>query len=890
MRRRSLAQPALAIIAATANTISSAPPRARSVTASRAVRLTSTALVSLAALAGCSAEGALLAPAEEGPRGPAADVTIVRDDRGVPHVYGASDRDVMFGAGWAMARDRLLHMELYRRQARGTLAELFGERSYRSDVSSRLVDFRRLGEADARRTEAEAPGDYALVEAWAEGINARLADVRAEREPRPFGFGAGELDFVPEDWTADDGFVVGKMLAFGLSDSLDPTILASALLALAPDASEALGLLRPAVDAYSTQAPDPDQGPPLPPPGPREPEGMGGAPPPAPHPWLESLEGRALPEHAFRTFGGARAGSNNWAIVGDKTDTGRPYVAGDPHQGHQVPPKLYPLHLSSLDAGGTLDVAGFAFTGTPVVELGHNRHVGWTATVNFADAMDVYDVPYTGGTVLVGGEEAPIVRRDERIRVRAEGAPTFEGEDRVLTYEDVPGWGVLLPDDALPVPTPLLAQGRLLFVWTGMRPTTEGSAYLALDRAGSLDEALDALDLLGVGAQNFVLGDASSIAWKVHAEIPDRGDPSARPMPWRIVSGDDADVTWKGGDLPPEAFPFERDPARGFVWTANNDPLGFTADDDVENDPYYYGAFYDPGFRAHRAGTELASLVARGDVTRGELEALQHDVRSTMADTLVPLLLDAWGALGDDPALEGFVPHPALVAMVGDLGLWDRTMRRASREAHVFVVFEWLAAQRALEAPLSSALFHAIADASPPYALAGLAKVVTGRAHDPQFFAPQGVRRLLLEAANDTLAWADTRHGGYDAVPAYESFAFARFSSLYGGEQQIPIVPVDGSADTLNVAESSFFDGDGQPRERVVTGSGALYRMVIGWDTDGRIQATLSYAGGAADDPASPYFEDQLDAWVDLRHEPFWFHPEDVRAHAVDEVVLPAAR
>ena len=54
-------------------------------------------------------------------------------------------------------------------------------------------------------------------------------------------------------------------------------------------------------------------------------------------------------------------------------------VCGDPHQPLGSPIRFFAQHLNTQDKGGNFDVVGFGFAGTPGVQLGHNRTVGWTA-------------------------------------------------------------------------------------------------------------------------------------------------------------------------------------------------------------------------------------------------------------------------------------------------------------------------------------------------------------------------------------------------------------------------------------------------------------------------------------------------------------------------------
>jgi len=180
--------------------------------------------------------------------------------------------------------------------------------------------------------------------------------------------------------------------------------------------------------------------------------------------------------------------------------------------------------------------------------------------------------------VILADGEHPITARTETIRVKT--ADGLASEDH--TIEEVPGYGLLLPEEVLPLPRSFLVDGDAILVrWTGSRATAEFRAYLSMARAKDLDELNRAEDLLQVGAVNWIAADADHIDYHTHADVPDRGAPAAHPMPWRILKGTDAQSLWTGAMLAADKMPHVRDPARGILASANNDPFGFTADGDV---------------------------------------------------------------------------------------------------------------------------------------------------------------------------------------------------------------------------------------------------------------------------------------------------------------------
>jgi penicillin amidase len=807
---------------------------------------------------------------------PTGEVRLVRDDLGITHVYAETEPDAFFGAGYAMARDRLFQMELARRQALGRSAELFGAASKKADLGARTFGFARLGEQDEARLRAERPADARDADAWVAGVNARIAEIASGAVPRPYGFGSEELDFVPEPWKVSHAFAIGKVLAFGLSNSLDAEILATAILNLAPEFAKKVPFAQPAYDVF-----------------PMKPFTGGKAPPPLVPPPAPGTGG-VLPAGAFR---GPRAwpdrplGSNNWGVTAAKSANGKPWVCGDPHQALTNPTRLYPIHVR----GGAVDAFGFSFVGTPAIELGQTSRVGWTATNNFADVMDLWDVDADPDftTIMLGGAARPVVTRKETIRVRDDGK-VGTGTDEEIEIHEVPGFGVLLPDAILPVPRSFLVKGNaILFQWVGFRPTRELSAYLAMDRATTVAEFQAAADLIDVGAQNFLAADATDLLYHVHAAIPDRGDPASHPMPWRILDGKDPSTLWTRGDLDASRLPHLANPSAGFFGSANTDPWGHTADGNVENDPFYYGTFFANGFRLQRIDEELDALVKSGaPIGRSELERVQRDVRSPLAATFVPELTAAVAAAATDPALAAFAKRTDVAALASALAAWDGRMVRDRGEPLIFTAVVWFAARRVFEPLATKTLFEAIAEKSPPFWPGLLRNVTEARfaGSDTLLPAPGGRNLLFLQALDETVSWLTARFQTIDpAKLRWDAQMRAAFPNAYGKKLTIEPAPMDGGIDTISVANAPFFDG-ATPAALAHPDDAPLYRMVMGFDDAGRVVTTFDLALGTSETPGDPFYDNLQPAWLKAEHLPLAFRDDDVTKRTHDVKVLPPAR
>lgn len=829
------------------------------------------AIVLLAALAACSADGEPvdLGPLDEFP-GLTEPAEIAIDDRGIPHIYGATDLDVMFAAGYQMATDRMFQMDLVRRRALGRQAEVLGPDLVAQDEVSRLFDFRRWGTANTERVREEDPDRYRMLVAWVAGVNRRIDEVREGSAPVPYGFGASELDYLPEPWTVPEHGAVAKMLFFGNSNSLERELLATILQRNFADTWEIVEIARPAFATATMpeeERPPASEGRELRQPAARRPP-IGATPAELAAAFTEL---RAAMRHLPRT------GSNNWAIDGRHTDNGRPFIAGDPHQPLQSPSLMYAQHLSSAHASGTLDVVGWSFAGAAGIHLGHNRDLQWTATTNFADVMDIWEIPIDGAVARLGGEPLDVVERIEEIAVAGEATQSY-------VVREIPDHGVLLPDDLIPIPV-AGAGNVLLLGWTGFAATSEEQCFFAMAAATDLDEYDEAAALMQVGGFNFVAADRDGITYRVAIDVPDRGPPAARQMPFTVIDGTDPATAWTSM-LPTDRLPHSRGGARGFIATANNDPWGFTFDGDVGNDPWYYGYFYASGDRAHRLESEISRLIDAGAISREQMHALQTDTHSSMADRIVPVLDDAWSAAPGDPALAELAADPDLATLVELIGTtWDRRMERDSPGALAFHAWMMFLTDEAVGDELAL-LLPTILEEETPFAIKFPVLAVTGDYPRADELLQGGRNAVVLQALVRTADFLRERYGSVDpAGYRWGDVHGTRFDNPFGGMLDGGWVPTDGGEDTVNVSSSLFFDGT-RVAERFDSTQGAIFRVVTGFRDDGTPEAWANFPRGNSADPASAHFGDTLDAWVEDRYEPVPFVRNEVDAATMSTRML----
>ena len=259
-------------------------------------------------------------------------VEILRDHTGIPHVYAGSTGDLYFGAGVAMAQDRLWQMDRLRRRALGRQAEILGSNYLASDIAHLTVGIDQIA---AREVAALDEATHRIVSAFVAGIN-RQVDTFGRDLPPEFQ----RLDYTPDPFTVRDVIAIGRGIWWSLNGRIDRIVAAEAA-RLLPEQFRSL---------YLTP---------------------------------EASENRVL-----QTAAGTddATGSNNWAMHGSRTAGGKPVLCGDPHQPFWVPSSWYEYALH----GPEDNVAGAGHPGFPGMWWGSNGSIAWAITNNMASTRDLY--------------------------------------------------------------------------------------------------------------------------------------------------------------------------------------------------------------------------------------------------------------------------------------------------------------------------------------------------------------------------------------------------------------------------------------------------------------------------------------------------------------------
>ncbi|SFC17706.1 penicillin acylase family protein [Streptomyces aidingensis] len=599
--------------------------------------------------------------------GLSAPVTVERDAYGIPALTGETAEDLFMAQGFVHAQDRFWEMDVRRHLTAGRLSEMFGDSQVSTDIFLRTLGWRDIAQREYDELLSEDTKRY--LRAYADGVNAYLAGRSGKEISVEYAALGFVSDYTPEEWDPVDSVAWLKAMAWDLrgnmEDEIDRALLQGRLSQeqiddLYPpypyernrpivDGGEITdGAYRPSGDttglADLTGTGDED--------GTGEETGTGDAAGGGAADGGTDDEGAGEALDGVATQLGSLAatlddipallgpygsgiGSNSWVISGEYTTTGRPLLANDPHLGPSMPSIWYQMGLRCAEVSEEcpFDVAGFTFSGMPGVIIGHNSTIAWGLTNLGADVSDLYLERLDNGRYLRDGEMIPYRTRTETISVAG-------GEPREFTVRSTEN-GPILSDrsdelsnvgEHAPVGStaPDRGQGYAVSLrWTALEPSRTMDAVFALNTAQNFDDFRQAARLFAVPSQNLLYADTEgNIGYQAPGLIPVRGKGDGRlPAP-----GWDSAYDWTGY-LPQDELPWEYNPERGYIVTANQ----AVVDDGY---PYLLTDDWSYGTRSQRIDDLIQTVIADGGkISMGDMRSFQLDNSNEMAKVLTPYLL-----------------------------------------------------------------------------------------------------------------------------------------------------------------------------------------------------------------------------------------------------------
>jgi len=540
-------------------------------------------------------------------------VSVIYDLQRIPHIFAANDPDLYFAQGYITAKDRLWQMEFQTMAGAGRISEIIGQRALDYDRFQRRLGMTYGAERSLDTMMKDAVSRRLLL-SYTAGINAWIDQL----DPRDFPIEYKLLDYAPEHWSPLKCMLLLKSMAATLSAESDAASMTANLKKFGP------GVVNDLFPDYPFQ-----ESPVIPqdtkwPFKPLAPE-IGSAAAPAKKllsrlSLMQSGLGQGeLWSHPLEAKPGedaAAIGSNNWAVSGSRTASGRAMLANDPHLTLSLPSIWYAVQLNAPG----INVEGVSLPGAPGVIIGFNDHITWGVTNVGAGVLDIYHVEWKDRSHTAyryNGGWRPPQRKVYEIKVR--GRSSFR-DTVMFTHQ-----GPVVQDAHFRPKQGSMVPGDMAVRWTAHEGFNELKAFYLINKAGHYNDFVTALKLYGSPGQNFAYADdQKNIAMWVNGKFPVKYRDEGK----YILEAKDSSNEWKEY-IPHDQLPHVLNPPRGFVSSANQSS---TAPDY----PYYINWQFGSPYRALRINSVLGGT---HKATADSLRRMQTDVFNTYAREVLPLLI-----------------------------------------------------------------------------------------------------------------------------------------------------------------------------------------------------------------------------------------------------------
>lgn len=526
------------------------------------------------------------------------EVSVIYDDRMVPHIFAQNDDDLYFAQGYVTATDRLWQMDVQTRLAAGRLSEVLGNDLLTLDRFQRRMGM-GYGAGQMMKEVEKHPQLKRALQAYADGVNAYLATLSPKDYPFEFKF----LDYSPEEWKPVNTAYLLKMMSSTLAGGSDEFYMSNILSRFGS------GITRNLFPDYPVLS------------DPIVPTGTPWEFTPVPLP-AGGKAGLASLNRITTRQREEGIGSNNWALSGSRTASGFPILANDPHLDLTLPAIWYEMQL----AAPGVNVYGVSIPGAPCVIIGFNQQAAWGVTNVGSDVLDWYRIRFKDASkkeYRYGSGWRPVRERIETIGVR--GAGTVYDTVRYTHHGPIVFDGDRLPKTFKDFKT-YVPEGYAVR-WIAHERSADIQAFHLLNRAKNYTDYRNALKWFSAPAQNFVFADVNNdIALTSNGKFPLRRKEQGK----FLLDGADPANDWQGF-IPNAHNPAVKNPSRGFVSSANQFPTDPTY-------PYYLNWEFASYDRGHRINERLGAMQG---ATVDSIRHLQTDTYSILAGNILPTLIAA---------------------------------------------------------------------------------------------------------------------------------------------------------------------------------------------------------------------------------------------------------
>lgn len=518
------------------------------------------------------------------------EVEVWFDERMVPHVNAENDYDLFYAQGYIHAYFRLWQMDLQTRAAGGRLSEVIGDKTLEYDRLQRRKGMVFGAENSLSAMEADTRTKQVL-DAYRDGINAYISSLDYAHYPLEYKL----MGFEPEPWENIRTALMLMYMADGLTSGVDDIglsyykdIIPGRIDELFPDIIPGATPVIPPGTHFDTPS-------------------LSRPVPPAEDPFVSFKELSAKEAEPHNDG----VGSNNWAVSGRRTKSGKAILCDDPHLSLNLPSIWYEIQLHAPG----VNVYGVSLPGSPGVIIGFNDNIAWGFTNNYRDVKDYYAIDkIDNNSYRFNGVAKQFNKRVEVIKVK--------GKKDVLDTVDYTIHGPVTYDDNFKEPGGVKAP--LAMRWMAHDASNELLAVYLYNRANDYDEFVKGIQYFTCPAQNFAYADTKgNIAIWGQGQFINKWKDQGK----YVMRGDDSTTLW-GDKIPTSENPHVLNPEQGYVASANQTVTDTTY-------PYWYNG----GFSEMRAWRINEMLDTAKDLTKEDMFAMQQDVHTILARKMLPLML-----------------------------------------------------------------------------------------------------------------------------------------------------------------------------------------------------------------------------------------------------------
>jgi len=793
-------------------------------------------------------------------------VEVIRDDRGIPHIYGTNVDDILFAQGYVHAQDRFWQLEFWSHLSTGRLASLIGEPGVGADLLFRTFGFNRVALEEYENLPPEFKQD--LIN-YTNGINAYIESRPQNRLSLEHFF----LQFLNADYKVGKyephyPLAWAKMMAYDLNGNFQQEIRNSKTFnTLTPDVEELLTPPYPEEHPYIVE----------------EWEGKGS---------FASLEKQNNLKQIYQSVfikyvtkdlqTNQSLGSNSWAISGEHTNSGLPLLANDPHLSVQLPAIWYEngLHCYPKNRDCELDVVGFSFAGSPYIVIGHNSYIAWGFTNMGPDVQDLFIEkinPSNPNQYEVDGEWKDMDRVTEIIEVA--------GSEPIIIEVRSTHHGPIVSDRSYPInlnpeedQVSFADEARIelpdnfsvSLSWPALIP---GSTFVGIrdfNYAKNWDEFREASRLFDVPAQNLLYADIDgNIAYQSPGKLPMRAEGQLGDLP---IPGWLSENDWLGF-VPFEELPYTINPSSGYIITANQSV----------HPEQPWPNYYARGYRAEAIERVINQYISQ-KIGVEDMEAMQINNYDYSAAYILPYVFN-----------NVYVDSNILTSMKEwAISESKFEMNIDSSGAAAWAVFyKHLAEQTFEELVVTDKLGNEIS--LQPGNSDSTSEIFRTLLKDPNHIMWDDINTSQKENLTDilerTLVLADENIISLFGTEDYDKWSWGELHTITYptnllGEAGIPILtnivnigPVEAGGSSLAINSTDWGFGDD-----FTIGSYPSMRMVV--DLSNFDNSLTVLPSGQSGHVMSKYYDDQVDNWISNNMYPLYFSREQVELNQKDYMFL----